>query len=498
MKRKEHLDKIATYLARFEAEVRSFNDMALYDYNIHAENALIPILNLVYGTRLVNTNENGNRTFPAIDLADTENRIAYQVTATADLKKVKDTLSTFTNYKMYEQFDTLYMLILTPKQGSYSSTSLQGLLPETFDFEVGRHIIDLSDIRKTILDIPSLEILAQLAKLLQHEFSDIQISERKKVYQDKFLSKVPEKIFLNFLRIEFPEKIYMADVKIDEEVCADSINGYRRSRKLAPYKTFRPDTLLREAMRLAEIVSSDHIVRENKFITFRNLTKPEEPHRKVVDVNTIIEVNASDYFGQSEAHLGNFKYLLRQTLIDLGYERGLEWIGHKNILRFKNNRLMPRAIKKSWKKKNIAVKTVIFEMMNKKEGHIMCFRNMAFEPSFEYAGGEWYLVINPTWSFTNIGGYKTYRYESSYMTGLKRQERNNTVYYQFRFWCHFFLYPDMQSPVSRFLYFDPMQPFDFAPSIEDGKWLPQKEFKPQNEREAELDLDNELSLKFFE
>ena len=137
-------------------------------------------------------------------------------------------------------------------------------------------------------------------------------------------------------------------------------------------------------------------------------------------------------------------------------------------------------------------------MRSKKEGHIICFRSMAFEPSFEYLGGEWYLVINPTWSFTNPGGYGTSRFEASYMAGLKRQERNSTVYYQYRFWCYFFMYPDMQSSRSRFLHFSAITPFDFAPSIEDTKWLPQKEFKPQNEREAELDLDNELSPKFFQ
>ena len=56
MNRKEYIDKIAKYLARFVEEVKSYNDMNLYDYNIHAENALIPILNAVFELKLVNAN----------------------------------------------------------------------------------------------------------------------------------------------------------------------------------------------------------------------------------------------------------------------------------------------------------------------------------------------------------------------------------------------------------------------------------------------------------
>ena len=46
--------------------------------NVHAENVIIPILNLVYGVNLVNIN-NRVRNSAAIDLVDTENRIAVQV-----------------------------------------------------------------------------------------------------------------------------------------------------------------------------------------------------------------------------------------------------------------------------------------------------------------------------------------------------------------------------------------------------------------------------------
>ena len=76
MHRKEKIEKIAELFARFRTEVESLNSLNLYDINVHAENVIIPIFNLVYGVNLVNIN-NKVRNSAAIDLVDTENRISY-------------------------------------------------------------------------------------------------------------------------------------------------------------------------------------------------------------------------------------------------------------------------------------------------------------------------------------------------------------------------------------------------------------------------------------
>ena len=73
-----------------------------------------------------------------------------------------------------------------------------------------------------------------------------------------------------------------------------------------------------------------------------------------------------------------------------------------------------------WKGKKEATRTVIAEIRNKKENHLICFRNLAFRCSFIYIGNNWYIVVNPTWSFTNPSGYRTSRFEPSYMSGLKK------------------------------------------------------------------------------
>ena len=60
MRKKEEIEKIAELFARFRAEVENLNSLNLYDINIHAENVIIPILNIVYGLNLVKFSKRNN------------------------------------------------------------------------------------------------------------------------------------------------------------------------------------------------------------------------------------------------------------------------------------------------------------------------------------------------------------------------------------------------------------------------------------------------------
>lgn len=64
MRKKEEIEKIAELFARFRAEVENLNSLNLYDINIHAENVIIPILNIVYGLNLVNITAEYSSTVP--------------------------------------------------------------------------------------------------------------------------------------------------------------------------------------------------------------------------------------------------------------------------------------------------------------------------------------------------------------------------------------------------------------------------------------------------
>lgn len=152
-----------------------------------------------------------------------------------------------------------------------------------------------------------------------------------------------------------------------------------------------------------------------------------------------------------------------------------------------------------WKGKKEATKTVIFEMMNKKEGHIICFRSLAFRASFESFDDKWYLVLNPTWSFTNPGGYQESRFEPDYMSGIKRLENNNAIYNYFRFFGYYLSYFDLFTKDYPHLKIKSASSFQFSPRLEEKVWRPVKlPEKKEPKLDIELSPDNELDPNLFE
>ncbi len=497
MNRKDYIDKIAKYLARFVEEVKSYNDMSLYDYNIHAENALIPILNAVFDLKLVNANSIKKKNFPSIDLIDDENKVAFQITSTSGQEKVKATLIKFGENNYHTLYETLYIYILTEKE-KYSEKIIKENTPTGLDFNAETHIIDISDLRNRIAYIQSLEKLEYISRLCEHEFSDVQIESRVKKFQSGFLKNESEKLHLNFLPITFTEKMYVADINIDKEAIKESINAWRIEKGYRKRKNFTTEELLRYEMKGKQVYLQDFILRENKLFTLRDLFDNKEPLLQFLDKGTITQMYPDEYYLTDNIYLRNFKNLLRQHLIEKCKSRGMEWVALRGLLRFRNRRENPSEWRVKWKGKNQSTKTAIFKMVNKKEGHIICFRSMAFRPSFELFGSQWYLAINPTWSFTNPGGFKPSRFEKGYLMGLKRQESNNAVYYQYRFFGYYLAYQDLFTKEYPFLKISQGTPLDFSPKMDDSKWLPPKEFIPMNELEANLKQDNELSNSLFD
>jgi hypothetical protein len=138
-------------------------------------------------------------------------------------------------------------------------------------------------------------------------------------------------------------------------------------------------------------------------------------------------------------------------------------------------------------------------MMNKKEKHIICYRNLAFRCSFETFDEKWYLILNPTWSFTNPGGYKTSRFESAYMSGIKRLENNNSIYNYFRFFGFYLSYFDLFTKDYPYLKVLPAKSYSFSPRLEEKVWRPVKlPEKKENIPDIELTTDNELDPNLFD
>jgi hypothetical protein len=499
LRRVELINKITTYSARFVVEVEGFNATSQYHINIHAESFLIPILNEVYGLQLENLNSTERKNFPAIDLADFKNRVAFQVTATSSLDKIKTTLETFKTHNLNEHFDLLYFYIITEKQQSYSQDKLTPILPNGFSFSVTDHIIDKDVLLQRINAISSTPKLELISKLFEHEFSDVQIEMRKQKFEYGYLNNEPEELFPNFLGISFPTQFYSAELEFNEEAVTESINEYLVSSGKKAVKKIRKEKLINNILRECNSRCSDWILHEGRLFTFRNLNDENEGLNRVVNPGTIETIDSNYYAFLNENSNRVFKHLLRETLKELCKSKGIEWFHKRGIFRFANNQIAPKQKKMKWKGKKEATKTVIFEMMNKKEGHIICFRSLAFRASFESFDEKWFLVVNPTWSFTNPGGYKPSRFESAYMSGIKRLENNNAIYNYFRFFGYYLSYFDLFTKEYPYLKIGTATSFSFSPKLEEKVWRPVKlpEKKIEN---VDIDLlpDNEIDPNLFE
>jgi tetratricopeptide (TPR) repeat protein len=162
------INEITHYLSLFSLEVEKLNKINLYDINIHAENAVIPILNQIYDVSLVNANL-VEKNFPAVDLVDFKRRIAFQVTASADSEKISYTINKFIEKDLYQTFDTLIIYIITNKLEYRKDFS--SLTNNKFTFSQDQHIIDHADLLKKISASPDVFRQRKILDILKSQFS---------------------------------------------------------------------------------------------------------------------------------------------------------------------------------------------------------------------------------------------------------------------------------------------------------------------------------------
>lgn len=100
MKALEIENRLREVVGRLITEVELSTKQGRQDINLISEEAWIPILKEVFNCpNLINLNRI-KQNFPGIDLGDLTDRVAFQVTATAKLDKVKDTLTTFKKHNL--------------------------------------------------------------------------------------------------------------------------------------------------------------------------------------------------------------------------------------------------------------------------------------------------------------------------------------------------------------------------------------------------------------
>jgi len=144
MNQQELLLYISKYFSRFKEQVKILNSNSEFSINIHAENVLINILNVIYNCEFENVNYSENKNYDSIDLRDNSNKMSIQVTATSGISKIKNTLTKYIGNNHYEQYDGIKVLILTGRQKRYSQESLDAIIQDRITFKENTDVIDFT------------------------------------------------------------------------------------------------------------------------------------------------------------------------------------------------------------------------------------------------------------------------------------------------------------------------------------------------------------------
>lgn len=171
MKQQELLYRISQLLSRFTEQVKILNSNHEFSINIHAENILIGIFDIIFNCKFENVNYRENKVYPSIDLRDRKNRIAIQVTASSHFEKIKHTLSEFVANNFYKDYDALYIYVITERHKSYSQKSIDAIVGGMFTFST-KNIIDKSYIYKKLNDINDIQKIEVVCQLLEEQFAD--------------------------------------------------------------------------------------------------------------------------------------------------------------------------------------------------------------------------------------------------------------------------------------------------------------------------------------
>ena len=420
MKHAELLNQFREELSRLRYEVEASAAMGHFDVNKISEDVVCGVFKALYGfVNLRNLNEDGGQNYPGIDLADDEAGVAIQVTSDKTLDKVKDSLGTFIRYGLHEKYDRIIFYILTRKQDSYSAAVIKEICDEKVAFDVTSDILDFTDLatRAATADPHRLKQAADVLGAYMRG-CDVGLADRDFDPPDGPM----ETLTTNLLSVYFPSTLYLAELLPD-------VLGRRRKR----YQRSAVGDYVRSADRS---VPSDYEVSANKLITFHRLEDRDNPFSFLVDEGTVEPFAPEDYYSIDEDHQRVFKSLLRFCLQQKLYGHRVLWKFKERMFIFLPLKDADNARKITWTGKKQATRTVFERKFNRKHPEkVLSTRHFGFAVSFVTAGDDWYVSITPEWFFSHGDSYQKSIYGDKLISGLKRMEKNRSVFDQVRFLC---------------------------------------------------------------
>lgn len=250
MNREDNLTKSTSLLARLSHEIKVKNAAGLFDINRIAEDFFVPVLSIMYDCPELKNQNAVAYNFPAVDLGCEASKVSIQVTSDASSAKVEKTLKLFEEHKLNDRFHTVYVLVLTEKQSTYSSKKLKKQIAGLpIAFESDSHIIDYRDLAARLGALDSEKIKA-VTEILTDEFAkqDASLAFRKEL--ENFLTIAQAKIEFEKKSKKYIPSIFIETSSTKEQVrfFAHPLFFYRKIRQeLSKLKLTELNDLLRLA-----------------------------------------------------------------------------------------------------------------------------------------------------------------------------------------------------------------------------------------------------------
>lgn len=176
MKQEELTKACSDLLYKLCDLVESRNNLNYYDINISSESFFIPLLNTIFDCDLKNMNsEKKNAT--AIDLYDSNGKIAIQVTSNNSADKIHTTLKSYRKNKLYEKYERLIFVVIV-RSHMYRADFTNDIDGE-FSFSKGDDIYTINTLIKAISAL-NIEKIASIKSYLEYQldtlFDESQVS----------------------------------------------------------------------------------------------------------------------------------------------------------------------------------------------------------------------------------------------------------------------------------------------------------------------------------
>lgn len=494
------INRINELFSIFVAQIKGATSLHLYDINSVSEDVLVPVFKEIYGYENLRNVNIDKSNYPGIDLADEDNRVAFQITSTSNSKKIQHSLTQFFKHNLHEKYDQLYIYILSEKQKSYSGKWFEEAIEPGFQFNKNKDIIDYRDLLKQIKSLP-LEKIKQVKSILESQFGKAQTEKflvasppPQEDQRNDLKLKQTEEIYTNLLEIFFPDTLFVADLNIDrKEIIQASKEFGKRLKRNAPSRQVVYAAIKQRGLSF----SGDWVCHENKIITFHDLYDNELPLAKIIDKGTITDLESSEFYEADQNYERVFKELLYHCLSKKLYDKKVDWkYEHRLFVFLPENGLTPRRIR--WHSKVQATRTVFDVKMKKtKPEEVSYYKHLAFQVNFKLFNNKWYVEITPEW-FISYKGFKKSLYGYEQIKYLKSKEKNEQVFNHLKFIAYFLKYDEPSDWFTKryiypFLNFGELLSLNGHPFIDDKDWS-------RNESKEELkrmkDPQKSLPLKY--